>query len=1012
MVKQACRGVWPLSTSVTSKALRTSAVEKHESDYLKENGAVSSDRLSCRFSLAFSGGGIRSAAICLGVVRELARQDLIRNIDYLSTVSGGGYTGCLLSSLIWRQGVDEATQKLKEDGGFTNPQSPLYHLRSYSNYLTPRLGLFSVDSLAGVALLLRNLVINWLVFLPWYLLGILFAILLAVGIYSFRDLVIAPPGNDSGIWFLNKNGLLFTRNGLLYVTIALAGWSAVEMLRLRPDWIGSKTRGQSRLFVVHGAGFFLAGLILALLISGSTKLDLKLSDLLIYALVFVGLAALHAILLLEKKIPRKRDRTLDWRPLSVLAFSVLAWVISALAGIVLLFFALGFVFDKWGKEPFRWSDSILSKFVLFFDKWQQGPLIWSDAVLSNLALLVEKWGRGPLLWIDAVLSHAAFAIDKWVYGIWGQGQLELWQWGLLLGFVPLLVALMNLIVDVIYVLCTNRLSGKDMEHEWLAYANAGQLRLPVTWFLFTSAVAAGIYLAQEGLPLDSFGTMLLGGTTAISGLLTLWLGRAKTTIATVKTVMEGWKEYYARLVLSVSVPVFLFSATAACAYGLVMVIQYIVGAEKPNEWLLPIFWVMVGLLAVGLVTSLIVDINEFSLHSTYKNRLVRTFLGASRPRKPDDGDVPDKRPEEDKAQRQPNFLTGFDDSDDFPLAHLAKPPEDKQDGGQPLPYLHVINMAMNVLRARDLAIQERRALPFMATQLHIGSRRLRPAGDKFENAAPGCFRKAEEYQGLDSRLVTCGNAMAISGAAVNSNMGYHSSSLLSLLLTIFNVRLGAWLSNPRSEAGIVRGGEGQKTKLWAKLRATPVASMMREAFGITNEDMPYVQLSDGGHFDNLGLYELLARRHKVVIAVDAGADPHSQFSDLGIAAKLAQLDLGAKIIFEPADKENLTISQDGTQKATHVLAKLDYGDGRNGVLLYLKSGMVGDEPVSVEGYKRSNSKFPHDSTADQWMGETQFNAYMLLGEHMMRKALEDLRYGLPGDLSSNLEYQERGQNGG
>lgn len=121
-------------------------------------------------------------------------------------------------------------------------------------------------------------------------------------------------------------------------------------------------------------------------------------------------------------------------------------------------------------------------------------------------------------------------------------------------------------------------------------------------------------------------------------------------------------------------------------------------------------------------------------------------------------------------------------------------------------------------------------------------------------------------------------------------MGYHSSPLVTFVLTLLNVRLGAWLGNP--------GPAGDKTFQlgYPKLSVRPIIA---EAFGLTDDCNPYVYLSDGGHFENLGLYEMVLRRCHYIVVSDAGQDPLCSFSDLGGAVRKIRIDLGIPIDFGP-----------------------------------------------------------------------------------------------------------------
>ena len=110
---------------------------------------------------------------------------------------------------------------------------------------------------------------------------------------------------------------------------------------------------------------------------------------------------------------------------------------------------------------------------------------------------------------------------------------------------------------------------------------------------------------------------------------------------------------------------------------------------------------------------------------------------------------------------------------------------------RPAKPLHVINAALNLVGGRNLAWQQRRAESFTATAFHCGSSEL---GYRDARVYGGGIRPTGKRK--PDRAISLGTALAISGAAANPNMGYHSSPVLTLLMTLFNVRLGAWLGNP------------------------------------------------------------------------------------------------------------------------------------------------------------------------------------------------------------------------
>src|SRR5438034_11545714 len=124
-----------------------------------------------RAALCISGGGIRSATFGLGILQGLARCGLLEKFHYLSTVSGGGFIGGWLTAWIKNDpdGIRGVVGELKRRPDSTlNPEpQPVRHLREFSNYLAPRMGLTSVDFWTLITTFIRNMFLNWLVLISW-----------------------------------------------------------------------------------------------------------------------------------------------------------------------------------------------------------------------------------------------------------------------------------------------------------------------------------------------------------------------------------------------------------------------------------------------------------------------------------------------------------------------------------------------------------------------------------------------------------------------------------------------------------------------------------------------------------------------------------------------------------------------------------------------------------------------------------------------------------------------------
>jgi len=295
---------------------------------------------------------------------------------------------------------------------------------------------------------------------------------------------------------------------------------------------------------------------------------------------------------------------------------------------------------------------------------------------------------------------------------------------------------------------------------------------------------------------------------------------------------------------------------------------------------------------------------------------------------------------------------------------------------------------LNLVKGDNLAWQERKAESFTVSPLHAGSYRPELG-----------YRRSNLYggrKGLDGGDgISLGTAVAISGAAASPNAGYHSSPVVTFLLALFNVRLGWWLGNP--------GVAGKKT-FRQRGPAFAIRPLIEETFGLTTDTKPYVYLSDGGHFDNLGLYEMILRRCHVIVVSDAGCDPKCELDDLGGAVRKVRADFGVPIEFTTGFYVYARGNRLGSRCAVGIIrySAVDGGDlqQQDGVLIYLKPCFYNaNEPVDVVNYASANEAFPHESTRDQWFSESQFESYRMLGFHTineicgnprLRTALTDL----------------------
>jgi hypothetical protein len=238
--------------------------------------------------------------------------------------------------------------------------------------------------------------------------------------------------------------------------------------------------------------------------------------------------------------------------------------------------------------------------------------------------------------------------------------------------------------------------------------------------------------------------------------------------------------------------------------------------------------------------------------------------------------------------------------------------------------------------------------------------------------------------------------MTISGAAASPNMGYHSSPLLTFVMTLFNARLGWWLGNPKAAA-----------RVWK--RPGPrlgILPFVDELLGLTDSDHPWLYLSDGGHFENLGIYEMVLRRCSLIVVSDAGADPRYSYEDLANAVRKIRIDLGIPIEFDsarmPAGPPQSAGEPGGPHCAVgwiHYQAVDPYAEP--GMLVYIKASMNGNEPPDVRHYAALDPRFPHQPTANQFFDESQFESYRRLGLHVIEELC-----GLDGDAPRTLDLEQ------
>lgn len=591
-------------------------------------------------------------------------------------------------------------------------------------------------------------------------------------------------------------------------------------------------------------------------------------------------------------------------------------------------------------------------------------------ILEFLAVIASGAFGGVLLWVVAIkLFPQPLAVVE-LYCCFA---------------IPLFLGLLVVAINAFTAL-SSRWTG-DPDREWWAKASG--------WFLVTSVVWVLISL------LLFFGTLLLswGASTitkltlgSIAGALTLLASRSSLFLADLKKrditgqltrILSELSALAALLfITAMLMNLIIWIMRAICpSLGVIWnldTVSYVLGTknESINVILYTPWWVITVvaycLVSFGIAMASVVNTNTLSLHAMFRRRLIRTYLGAA------------------NKHRNPNPFTGFDDHDNPRMADVWPW---KKFGGKLMP---LINIALNLVHGSKLASQETKTASFTISPLYCGSHVV---GYRKTDATQGQRDGSEEdisradtapqafyqpkgplYGGEEG--ISLGTAITISGAVPRSTKGHHSSPLVRLFLTLLNFRLGVWLGNP--------GPAGDKT-FQLGYPASGVRPIIAEAFGLTDDSNPYVYLSDGRHFDSLGLYEMVMRRCHYIVVSDAGADPDFTFNSLAEAIRKIRFDFGIPIEFgkiklyprgdddEPkADRQHCAIGRIR-------YAVVDGPEAQDGILIYIKPVCYGDEPLDVYEYSRTSKSFPHESAGDQFFTEPRLESYRALGAHIMQR---------------------------
>ena len=382
-------------------------------------------------------------------------------------------------------------------------------------------------------------------------------------------------------------------------------------------------------------------------------------------------------------------------------------------------------------------------------------------------------------------------------------------------------------------------------------------------------------------------------------------------------------------------------------------------------------WLGLALLAVLIGAGFLIDQTWLGLHPFYRRRLASAFA-VRRAHMPDGG-------------------TGA-------LAYEIEEPSTLSTYGErPDGFPQVIFVGAAALSGQSRTPPGRRSAAFTMSADYVGGPDL------------GWVRTStleETCKPALRRDVTVQAAMAVSGAAIASAMGRHAAAV-QRLLALSNVRLGTWLPNPAFLAALGRPSASWRTPRLPNARRLPY--QLREIIGAYPAEGRMLLCTDGGHWENLGLVELLRHRCRTVYCIDASGDAPPFATTLAEAITLAYEELGVRITLRdptglvpgsaaplspPEVLERLNARLSRTAVA---MADIEYPEAfaatpgerpsRHGTLIVAKALLTPDMPYELLTYALKETAFPRQSTGDQFFDHAQFDAYRALGFHIGTAAL-------------------------
>ncbi len=969
--------------------------------------------------ICLSGGGIRSATFSLGVLRGLAGAKLLRLADYLCTVSGGGYIGSCLSSLMtvrppkgegpkirdrdeWkRSSVDNAGSG---SGDATGPSGPklgamrfdmdeemplldyhqMHHLRKHGNYLILRHGFLRREVLRTVGAVVGG------VFCMLAFFGVLMIALSAAFICYSSALTQGDFWADARraenhpsplklsvdgkavLGQISFKASASAREGDEPTGEATTGWPALRdfttLLWGKPNPAGKPTGAEKA--------------------DASGRKPLDTND--------------AGAIVKESSGATKKGGS-----------PVLAWCAAVACGVLLagILVAISLIWTWRSYAVQKKFDShkadAATEHTLSRKKNRWGFFIPRQGFSGETR---EDAGERRKLWVLAILTlffggfGAPLAVDYVVTDVGNSAPA-----GHVL--LPLACFLGTLITAIfLYVLLVMLFTCCP----WLQRFWNREFRSiygTVMGLIIYMTLAAAIFGALTPIlhwVVRSEDWLWLIAAAVVSLATTRLAAQRAGPVVSPSATMRWLRGFVTPVVLVLSVCAFLLVAFLLC--GRLLISSPLEAVRVDDCW--SGLW---GTLIVGgifLVAGIVIDFNRISPHYFYRDRLSAAYL---------------------QTEAKQNGLLRIERDDyTMKLKDLHGVSNGQEDFKNPAPYQLVI-CALNLAGSRDLARKDRKSDHFLFSR-------------KFCGSTTTGYVSTKVYQNGRTKLSA---AMTISGAALSSGMGFHTGFCQAFAMTIFNIRLGYWWEHPWVWA-IKKKEEIHHAPCWEPIKddtehrscrarlARHVARcrgrfvfwplyLLREMLGQTTARSMLVNLSDGGHTgDNIGVYPLLQRRCRLIIAADGEADPNLTFGSFVSAIRQIYTDENVKvfidldrvrpqqtdekrsspyvigkIVYPCAEKATEVVppsaSQPGNDDPSPATPPVVSGKagqeeeaGNIGWIIYLKSSFHDDrEPATVGSYAATNPGFPHQTTVDQFFDDDQFEAYRVLGEYIAETVNDD-----------------------